>query len=156
MKGNYKLDIQLFAEDPKTGPEGGAKDPTVEELLNSLENLQNTMVSKEEYDKIKESNSKLIKQLTSERTFVQPNEEVKVVTHEDIVKRCQERTEKLGDGTSLDQIKLLTENYRDMQTLGLDVDLVDENVVVVLENMIEESKGDPVIFKAIAEKRIRN
>lgn len=154
MEKFRKLDIQLFADDPNPDEEGG-KDPTVEELLKSLEELQNTMVPKEEYDKLKESNSKLVKQITTERVFKQDDQTPKELTKQDIIARCEERTSKLGKGNSLDQITLLTENFRDMEKLGMDVSNVDGDIVLGLENLIHESKGDPDVFKALMESRIR-
>lgn len=154
MEKFRKLDIQLFADDPNPDVEGG-KDPTVEELLKSLEELQKTMVPKEEYEKLKESNSKLVKQITTERVFKQDDQTPTELTKQDIIARCEERTSKLGKGNSLDQITLLTENFRDMEKLGMDVSNVDGDIVLGLENLIHESKGDPDVFKALMESRIR-
>ena len=154
MEKFRKLDIQLFANDPTPNEEGG-KDPTVEELLKSLEELQSTMVPKEEYDKLKESNSKLVKQITTERVFKQDDQTPKELTKQDIIARCEERTAKLGKGNSLEQITLLTENYRDMEKIGMDVSNVDADVVAGLENLVYEAKGDPDVFKALMESRVR-
>ena len=154
MEKFRKLDIQLFANDPTPNEEGG-KDPTVEELLKSLEELQSTMVPKEEYDKLKESNSKLVKQITTERVFKQDDQTPKELTKQDIIARCEERTARLGKGNSLEQITLLTENYRDMEKIGMDVSNVDADVVAGLENLVQEAKGDPDVFKALMESRVR-
>lgn len=155
MKDLERLNIQLFAEDPNPNEVEGGKDPTVDELLRSLEDLQKNMVPKEEYEKLKESNTKLINQVTKERTFVQPEDKPKEPTKADIVARCEERTKELGKGDSMQQVKLLTENYRDMQILGMDVSNVDENIVNGLESLLKEAKGDADVFKALMESRIR-
>lgn len=155
MKDLERLNIQLFAEDQNPNNEEGGKDPTVDELLRSLEDLQKNMVPKEEYEKLKESNTKLINQVTKERTFVQPEDKPKEPTRADIVARCEERTKELGKGDSMQQVKLLTENYRDMQILGMDVSNVDENIVNGLESLLKEAKGDADVFKALMESRIR-
>lgn len=155
MKDLERLNIQLFAEDQNPNNEEGGKDPTVDELLRSLEDLQKNMVPKEEYEKLKESNTKLINQVTKERTFVQPEDKPKEPTKADIVARCEERTKELGKGNSMQQVKLLTENYRDMQILGMDVSNVDENIVNGLESLLKEAKGDADVFKALMESRIR-
>jgi len=155
MKDLERLNIQLFAEDQNPNNEEGGKDPTVDELLRSLEDLQKNMVPKEEYEKLKESNTKLINQVTKERTFVQPEDKPKEPTKADIVARCEERTKELGKGDSMQQVKLLTENYRDMQILGMDVSNVDENIVNGLESLLKEAKGDADVFKALMESRIR-
>lgn len=155
MKDLERLNIQLFTEDQNPNNEEGGKDPTVDELLKSLEDLQKNMVPKEEYEKLKESNTKLINQVTKERTFVQKEEKPKEPTKADIVARCEERTKELGKGDSMQQVKLLTENYRDMQILGMDVSNVDENIVNGLESLLKEAKGDADVFKALMESRIR-
>ena len=155
MKDLERLNIQLFTEDQNPNNEEGGKDPTVDELLRSLEDLQKNMVPKEEYEKLKESNTKLINQVTKERTFVQPEDKPKEPTKADIVARCEERTKELGKGDSMQQVKLLTENYRDMQILGMDVSNVDENIVNGLESLLKEAKGDADVFKALMESRIR-
>lgn len=155
MKDLERLNIQLFAEDPNPNEVEGGKDPTVDELLRSLEDLQKNMVPKEEYEKLKESNTKLINQVTKERTFVQKEDKPKEPTKADIVARCEERTKELGKGNSMQQVKLLTENYRDMQILGMDVSNVDENIVNGLESLLKEAKGDADVFKALMESRIR-
>ncbi len=155
MKDLERLNIQLFAEDPNPNNEEGGKDPTVDELLRSLEDLQKNMVPKEEYEKLKESNTKLINQVTKERIFLQPEDKPKEPTKADIVARCEERTKELGKGDSMQQVKLLTENYRDMQILGMDVSNVDENIVNGLESLLKEAKGDADVFKALMESRIR-
>ena len=127
--------------------------PTVDGLLEEMNNLKVNTVSKEEYLRVLEDNKKLIKDVANNRPVV--NEAPKTVTREDIVKRCEERTKRLGDGTSLDSIKSLTENYRDMVTLGMDVSAVDEEVVVALEDLVNKASGDPVHFKALMETHIK-
>jgi hypothetical protein len=144
------VNIQLFAE----GDSGEQKDPTVEELLKQLQELQLNTVPKEEYEKQLESNKKLVEQITKHRP-APDGKDKKEPTHADIVDRIKERTANLLDGTSYDAIKSLIENYQDMKTLGLDVSNVDENVVFQLEEIVKEAKGDPILFNALMEQRVK-
>jgi len=140
-----KLDIQLFTEP--------AKDPTVEELLLQMEALKKTMVPKEDLDKALENNKKLVTQITTERPAPKATVEV---TPQDIVKRIEGRVEKLPHAkSSHETMVILTENYRDMQKLGMDVSNVDENVVAAIEKIIADSNGDPILFKSHMENKVK-
>lgn len=130
------------------------KDPTVEELLAQIGDLKEKMVPKEQLEKLMEDNKKLIKQITEDRPRA---EAPKDVTSKDIIKRIEERTEKIANSsTSYDAVRLTLENHRDMQKLGLDVSHVDENIVQGLEKIVADSNGDPMLFKAHMESRIKN
>jgi hypothetical protein len=126
--------------------------PTVDGLLEEMNNLKINTVSKEEYERLLADNAKLIKDVATNRPVIETPKEV---TREDIIKRCEARTQNLGSGTSLDSIKALTENYRDMVKLGMDVSSVDEDVVSQLEGLVEKSGGDSVHFKALMETHIK-
>jgi len=144
-----KLQIQLFAEGDQT------EDPTVEMLLTQIDELKRTLVPKEEYEKILDSNKKLVNQITNERTVVKETQ-VKVDTPQDTIKRIEDRVQKLPNAnSSYESIKILTENYRDMEKMGMDVSLVDGNVVAALEKMLEDSKGDPTVFKSLMESNVK-
>lgn len=126
---------------------------TVEALLEEMNNLKIGTISIEDYNKLKDENGKLVKELANNRPVVK--EESKQETREDVISRCKERTASVGQGSSLKQVKALCENYRDMQLLGMDVGNVDENVVLGLENLVEEAKGDDIMFTALMESRIK-
>lgn len=129
------------------------KDPTVEELLAQLNEIKLKTVSKEEYDKALENNTKLIKELTTNRQVVQ--EQPKGETREDIVKRCKARTASMGTGDSYKDIVALVENYRDMEKLGMDVSGIEKTDVEGLETIIKEANGDPHVFKSLMSARIK-
>lgn len=126
---------------------------TVDALLEELNKLKVGTVTIEEHNKLKEENGKLVKELANNRPVVK--EEPKKETRADVINRCKERTASVGQGSSLSQVKALCENYRDMQSLGMDVSNVDENVVMGLENLVAEAKGDDVMFTALMESRIK-
>lgn len=129
------------------------KDPTVEELLAQLNDIKLKTVSKEDYDKALENNTKLIKELTTNRQVVK--EEPKGETREDIVKRCKARTASMGTGDSYKDIVALVDNYRDMEKLGMDVSGIEKTDVEGLETIIKEANGDPHVFKSLMSARIK-
>lgn len=148
-----KLQIQLFAGADDEVLQGG--DPTVEMLLTQIDELKRSLVPKEDYEKILDSNKKLVNQLTNERTVIKETP-VKVDTPQDVIKRIEDKVEKLPNAkSSYESIKILTENYRDMEKLGMDVSLVDGNVVAALEKFLEDSNGDPTVFKSLMESNVK-
>lgn len=126
---------------------------TVDALLSEISKMKLNTVSKEEYEKIKADNAKLAKEVTTSRQVIV--EENKEVTKDEIIKRCEERTETIGDGSSYTNIKALCENYRDMEKIGMDVSYIDSNVVEELEEMVKDCKGDENHFKALMESKIK-
>lgn len=147
-EGLLPLSIQLFAEGGEEKPE-----TTVEMLLGEIETLKENTISKEEYNKVIEDNKKLTASIVNYRPKVKDEEKKETV--EDVIKRCEARTNSIGEGNSYQSVKALVENHRDMQTIGLSVDGVDENVVTYLEGLLEESKGDASVFSALMDSRIR-
>lgn len=129
------------------------KDPTVEELLAQLNELKLKSVSKEEYDKALENNSKLIKEVTTNRHVV--TNEPKAETQEDIIKRCKARTASMGSGDSFKDITNLVANYRDMEKLGMDLEGISKRDVEGLEAIIKDANNDPLMFKSLLESRIK-
>lgn len=138
----------------KVIPEVEPKDPTVVELLAQINKLREELVPKAELEKAREDNSKLIKQLTE----VRPSPATpQAVTPKDIIKRIEGRVANLENSkSSYESIKSLTENYRDMEKLGMNLEHVDTRTVEFLEQIITDSNGDPVLFKAHMESRIKN
>lgn len=133
----------------------GAVDQTVQDLLKKVKEIQENSVPKEEFNKIVESNKLLIEDITNNRR-APIVDETKKVTKADIIKRCEERTSRLGTSSnSYDEVTILVENYRDMQEVGMDVGVVDEKIVSNLEYLLKESKGDKEMFKALMESRIK-
>lgn len=128
------------------------KDVTVDQLLEELSNIKLTTVPKELYEKSVESNKKLITQLANDRTPA--TKEDKTVSKEDIVKRVKERHSKLGSGSTMTDMKNLTENYRDMIELGMDVSGIDKDTVAGIEWLLSEAKGDENIFKTLLQTKI--
>ena len=130
--------------------------PTVDELLKTIRELQANSVSKDEYEKAQEDNRKLVKELAENRRVVRP-EDSKEPTREDIVNRCKERTKKLDKtNSSYEKVSILIDNYDDMKTLGMDTKIVDEKVVEGLRAIREESKGDLKVFSALMNARIED
>lgn len=128
--------------------------PTVDELLKTIRELQTNSVSKEEYEKAQEDNRKLVKELAENRRVVQPGDS-KEPTREDIVNRCKERTKKLDKtNSSYEKVSILIDNYDDMKMLGMDTKIVDEKVVEGLRAIRQESNGDPKVFSALMNARI--
>lgn len=135
--------------------EQGTGDQTVQDLLKKVKEIQENSVPKEEFNKIVESNKLLIEDITNNRR-APAVDEPKKVTKADIIKRCEERTSRLGTtSNSYDEVTILVENYRDMQEIGMDVGGVDEKIVSNLEYLLKESKGDKEMFKALMESRIK-
>ena len=133
----------------------GAVDQTVQDLLKKVKEIQENSVPKEEFNKIVESNKLLIEDITNNRR-APIVDETKKVTKADIIKRCEERTSRLGStSNSYDEVTILVENFRDMQEVGMDVGVVDEKIVSNLEYLLKESKGDKEMFKALMESRIK-
>lgn len=133
----------------------GAVDQTVQDLLKKVKEIQENSVPKEEFNKIVESNKLLIEDITNNRR-APIVDETKKVTKADIIKRCEERTSRLGTSSnSYDEVTILVENFRDMQEVGMDVGVVDEKIVSNLEYLLKESKGDKEMFKALMESRIK-
>lgn len=139
-------------EDEKNIVPEGKKDPTVEELLKQLNEINMKSVSKEDYNKVLEDNKKLIKEVATNRVVVEPKENKP--SKEEIIKRCKQRTNGLQEMNSMLQIESLCANYRDMQQLGMETLGVDENDVKGLEDMLQEAKGDEKMFKSLLETRI--
>ena len=136
--------------------ENGNPNPTVDELLKTIRELQANSVSKEEYEKAQEDNRKLVKELTENRRVVR-QEDSEEPTKEDILNRCKERTKKLDKAnSSYEKVSILIDNYDDMKTLGMDTKIVDEKVVEGLRAIREESKGDPKVFSALMNARIED
>ena len=136
--------------------ENGNPNPTVDELLKTIRELQANSVSKEEYEKAQEDNRKLVKELTENRRVVR-QEDSEEPTKEDILNRCKERTKKLDKtNSSYEKVSILIDNYDDMKTLGMDTKIVDEKVVEGLRAIREESKGDPKVFSALMNARIED
>lgn len=130
--------------------------PTVDELLKTIRELQANSVSKEEYEKAQEDNRKLVKELTENRRVVK-QEDSEEPTKEDILNRCKERTKKLDKtNSSYEKVSILIDNYDDMKTLGMDTKIVDEKVVEGLRAIREESEGDPKVFSALMNARIKD
>lgn len=141
---------------PENNPpitEQPTKDPSIDQLLQQLADIKLNTVPKKDYEQALETNGKLIKQIATERPTVQPAPSVE--TKEDIIKRCRERTAKLAQGTSLDSVKGLVDNYRDMQKLNMETAGVEESVVEALEGVIEESKGNADYFNTIMSTRFK-
>lgn len=131
-----------------------AATPTVEVLLEEINDLKLKTVSKEEYNKLLEDNKKLVKEVTENRPMVIPNEN-KEPTRADIIQKCQERTNTLDKKDTLGKVTSLVQNYDDMVKLGMDVSQVDKQVVAGLKSMIEESKGDTAVFESLMNSRIK-
>lgn len=129
------------------------KDPNIDELLQQLKDVKLNTVSKEDYDAMVANNSKLIKQIATERPLA--NAPVKVDTKDDIIARCKARTARLSQGTSLESIKGLVDNFKDMKALGMETTGVDEDVVTTLDALILESKGNPEYFQSLMTSRIK-
>ena len=131
-----------------------AATPTVEVLLEEINDLKLKTVRKEEYNKLLDDNKKLVKEVTENRPSIIP-EENKEPTRADIIKRCQERTNTLDQKDTLGKVASLIKNYDDMVKLGMDVSQVDKQVVAGLKSMIEESKGDTAVFESLMNSRIK-
>ncbi len=128
------------------------KDPTVQELLEQMKKLKLETVSKEEYDRIANSNSTLVKEIANNRQA--PNPEARDTRKLKLIS-IQERTAKIGNGTSYDNVKILVDNYKDMKELGFDVSNVDEDTMTKLDSIITEAKGDSGMFNALMESRVK-
>lgn len=148
MEENKQISTEQSVEEKQQGG-----NTTTDALLEQIAQLQLNTVDKKKYEEALEDNKKLIKEITTNRAVITPEE--KVDTRQAVLDRCAERTELIGTGSSYVSIKALTENYRDMEKLGMDVSYVDANVVNALENMLEESKGDEHYFNALMESRIK-
>ncbi len=125
-----------------------------DELINEVRKLKDEMVSKDDYVKLMNENKALVKELTNNRTVVEKSE-TKEVTSEDIIKRCQERTNSLTGDNSYDAVKALVDNFDDMNTLGMDTSNIDANIVEGLKELIVKADGDKEYFKALLEKSIK-
>lgn len=139
--------IQTGNPQPQEGGEGS----TVEQLLAKIEELQLNSVPKDKYEKILEDNKKLVDKITNERPAPKGTE----ATPQDILKRMQERSKNIANGGSHEAIKILVENHRDMQRLGMDTSNVDEDTVSFLEGLLKEANGDSKMFQALMESRVR-
>ena len=128
------------------------KDPTVQELLDQMKKLKLETVSKEEYEKVAASNKQLVNEIANNRPV--PDSQKKD-TRKIKLDAIQERTKKIGEGTSLDNVKILVDNYKDMKELGFDVSNVDEDTVTRLDGIIAEAKGDSGMFNALMESRVK-
>lgn len=148
--------MELEKKNQTQTDENGNPNPTVDELLKTIRELQANSVSKEEYEKAQEDNRKLVKELTENRR-VAKQEDSKEPTKEDILNRCKERSKKLDkSNSSYEKVSILIDNYDDMKTLGMDTKIVDEKVVEGLRAIREESEGDPKVFSALMNARIKD
>lgn len=147
MEENKQISTEQSVEENQQGG-----NTTTDALLEQIAQLQLNTVDKKKYEEALEDNKKLIKEITTNRAVITPE---KVDTKQQVLDRCTKRTELIGTGSSYVSVKALTENYRDMEKLGMDVSYVDANVVNALENMLEESKGDEHYFNALMESRIK-
>ncbi len=62
--------MELEKKNQTQTDENGNPNPTVDELLKNIRELQANSVSKEEYEKAQEDNRKLVKELTENRRVV--------------------------------------------------------------------------------------
>ena len=147
-------EIHIMPELNPPNNEQAKKDPTIDELLQQLNDIKLSTVPKEQYDKAVENNGKLVKQLATERPVVQPTKTEP--TKEDILNRCKARTDKLGKGNSYEDIKGLVENYHDMKLLEMETPGVDETVIEALDSILKESNGDKDMFKALMSTRFKS
>lgn len=147
-------EIHIMPETVPPTTEQPPKDPTIDELLQQLNEIKLNTVPKDKYDEAIKNNGKLVKQLATERPVVQqtPQEPTK----EDILNRCRARTDKLGKGNSYEDIKGLVENYHDMQLLEMETPGVDETVIEALDSILKESNGDNDLFKSLMSTRFKN
>jgi hypothetical protein len=144
--------LELEEKERLAKEQQGAKDPTVQDLLDQMKKLKLETVSKEEYERVAASNKQLVNEIANNRPV--PNAEKKDVRKIKL-DAIQERTKKIGQGTSLDNVKILVDNYKDMKELGFDVSNVDEDVVGKLDAIITEAKGDSGMFNALMESRVK-
>lgn len=129
-----------------------AASPTVEQLLEEIQGLKNNTVDKAMYDKLVEDSKKLAKEVTENRPVPKQTEEP---TKVQVLARIQDRTDNLSTKTSLEAVTALTQNYRDMRKLGMDVPTVDEKIVANLEYIVQEAKGDKDVFDALMSSRVK-
>jgi hypothetical protein len=141
---------KLAAEQAKL--EEQKKDPTVQDLLDQIKKVKLETVSKEDYDRIAKTNKTLVDEIANNRAT--PKNEV-VDTRKVKLDNIQDRTKRLGQGTSYDNVKILVDNYKDMKELGFDVSNVDSDTATKLDAIIAEAKGDSGMFNALMESRVK-
>lgn len=136
----------------ETKEQNTQENATVEELLTKIDEIKAGSVNKEDYEKLKEENVKLVQSITNNRTVIKEEEQP---TKDEIIERCKERFQKVGKGTSYDTVKALVENYKDLKEMGIEQEGVDEEIVEQLEKFIEDANGDSNLFKALTNAKIK-
>lgn len=136
----------------ETKEQNTQENATVEELLTKIDEIKAGSVNKEDYEKLKEENVKLVQSITNNRTVIKEEEQP---TKDGIIERCKERFQKVGKGTSYDTVKALVENYKDLKEIGIEQEGVDEEIVEQLEKFIEDANGDSNLFKALTNAKIK-